>query len=222
MKMRRLKGVLLDVDGTLIDSNDGHAHAWVQALHDHGIEAPFERIRRFIGKGGDKLLPEVTGLPADDPKCKAISRERKQVFLKKFLPFLRPFRGVRELLSRMKEDGLKLAIASSAQDDELDALLQVCGVETFVEARTTSDDVEKSKPDPDIIGAALTKIGLPAEEVILIGDTPYDVIAGSRASVGVVALRCGGWRDDELANALAIYDDVEDILTHYAESPLWG
>ena len=197
--MQRLKGVLLDVDGTLVDSNDNHAQAWVRALSEHGFDVPIAKIRRLIGKGGDKLLPEVSGLSADGPQGNAITRLRKEIFLKDFLPSLRPFPRVKELLGRMKEDGLRLAIASSAKDDELDGLLKICGAGEFLEARTSSDDADNSKPDPDIIHAALGKLRLSADDVILLGDTPYDIAAGLQASVAVVAVRCGGWRDEGLA-----------------------
>ena len=217
--MRTLEGILLDVDGTLVDSNDAHAHAWVKALAMSGIDAPYAKVRRLIGKGGDKLLPEVTGLSAEAPEGKRISCLRKEIFQKEHLPFLRPFPGVKEFLGRMKADGLRLAIASSAEADELGSLLEICGAADFVEARTSSDDAENSKPDPDIVEAALAKLGLPAAHVILLGDTPYDIAAGVKASVRVVGLRCGGWQDKELAGAVKIYDDIEDLLTHYAESP---
>jgi HAD superfamily hydrolase (TIGR01509 family) len=218
--MRRLEGVLLDVDGTLVDSNDAHAHAWVRALSEHGFNVPFANVRRLIGKGGDKLLPEVTGLSAESPKGKAISGLRKKIFFKEFLPFLRPFPRVKELLGHMKEDGLRLATASSAKDDELDGLLKICGAGEFLEIRASSDDADNSKPDPDIIHAALGKLGLTAAQVILLGDTPYDIAAGVQASVAVIALRCGGWRDEDLAGAMVIYNDVADICDHYAESPV--
>jgi HAD superfamily hydrolase (TIGR01509 family) len=217
--MQKLHGVLLDVDGTLVDSNDAHANAWVKALAKNGITVPFASVRSLIGKGGDKLLPEVSGIRVESNQGKAISRDRKEIFLKEFLPTLRPFPGVKELLARMKTDGLKLAIASSAEDEELDALLKISGADEFVETRTSSDDAENSKPDPDIIAAALKKIALSANQVILLGDTPYDIEAAARTSVGTVALRCGGWRDEELGGALAIYDDVDDVLHHYADSP---
>ncbi len=217
--MPRFESVLLDVDGTLVDSNDAHAQAWVWALSEHGFKVPYASVRRLIGKGGDKLLPEITGISADAPLGKAISRSRQEIFLKDFLPSLRPFPRVRELLGRLKEDGLRLAVASSAKDDELDALLDICRAREFLETRTSSDDAEHSKPDPDIIHAALGSIDLSADRVILLGDTPYDVAAGVQASVAVVALRCGGWRDEDLAGAMAIYDDVADICDHYAESP---
>ena len=217
--MQNLRGVLLDVDGTLVDSNDAHANAWVQALANHNIDVPFASVRSLIGKGGDKLLPEVTGIRVESTQGMAISSERKEIFLNEFLPKLHPFPMVKELLARMKKEGLKLVIASSAEDDELDELLKVSGADDFVEARASSDDAERSKPDPDIITAALEKIGLSADQVILLGDTPYDVTAGARASVATVAVRCGGWRDQDLRGALAIYDDVEDVSRHFPDSP---
>jgi HAD superfamily hydrolase (TIGR01549 family) len=202
-----------------VDSNDAHAHAWVKALAMSGIDVPYAKVRRLIGKGGDKLLPEVTGISAEAPEGKRISRLRKEIFQKEHLASLRPFAMVKEFLARMKADGLRLAIASSAEADELDSLLEICGAADFVEAQTSSDDAENSKPDPDIIEAALAKLGLPPAQVFLLGDTPYDVAAGAKASVGVVGLRCGGWQDEELAGAVKIYDDIEDLLTHYAGSP---
>lgn len=217
--MRHLEGVMLDVDGTLIDSNDAHARAWVKALVESGVEVPFERVRRLIGKGGDKLLPEVSGIDAESPRGKAIVKRRSEIFLRAYLPTLRPFPGVRPLLARMKAEGLRLAVASSSKGEELGQLLRACGADEFVEAKTSSDDADKSKPDPDVLHAALERIGLPAERVLLLGDTPYDVEAGKRAGVGVVALRCGGWGDADLAGAVAIDDDPADLFAHYDESP---
>jgi len=217
--MRPPSGVLLDVDGTLVDSNDAHAQAWVRALAEAGISVPFERVRALIGKGGDKLLPEAAGIDPDSPQGKSISKRRGEIFQKDFLPSLKPFPGAKELLVRMKREGLRLAVASSAKEDELKGLLRVCGADELIEASTSSDDADNSKPDPDIVHAALDRIGLPAEEVILLGDTPYDVEAAGRAGVKVVALRCGGWSDADLAGALAIHDSPEDLLAHFEESP---
>jgi HAD superfamily hydrolase (TIGR01509 family) len=217
--MPRLMGVLLDVDGTLVDSNDAHARAWVQALSEAGIRANFETVRRLIGKGGDKLLPEVAGIEADSPRGKAISERRGEIFRREFLPSLHPFPGAKELLARMKKEGLRLSVASSAKDDELKGLLRVCGADELVEASTSSDDADRSKPDPDIVRAALKRLSLPAGQVILLGDTPYDIEAGTRAGVKVVALRCGGWGDAGLAGALCVYDGPADLLAHFEESP---
>lgn len=217
--MPRVEGVLLDVDGTLVDSNGAHAAAWQKALAEAGFQVEFERLRRLIGKGGDKLLPEVTGVEADSPRGEAISKRRAEIFKEEFLPRLRPFPRARELLVRMKRDGLRLAVASSAKEDELKGLLRVCGAEDLLEATTSSDDADNSKPDPDIVHAALRRIRLPADRVILLGDTPYDIEAGNRAGVGVVAVRCGGWGDSDLAGAMAVYDDPADLLARFDQSP---
>jgi phosphoglycolate phosphatase-like HAD superfamily hydrolase len=118
------------------------------------------------------------------------------------------------------EHGVKLVVASSAKEEELKGLLKVCGADRFIEAKTSSDDADKSKPDPDIVHAALGSIGLPASEVLMLGDTPYDIEAAGRAGVAVIALRCGGWGDAQLARAIAIYDDPADLLKRFDESPL--
>jgi HAD superfamily hydrolase (TIGR01509 family) len=211
--------VLLDVDGTLVDSNDAHARAWVRALAEHGVTVPYEKVRSLIGKGGDKLLPEVAGSDADSPKGKAISERRGTIFQTEFLPALRPFPKAAELLARMKRQGLRLGIASSAKDDELRALLEICGASELVTASTSSEDAGNSKPDPDIVRSALERIHLRAEETILLGDTPYDVEAGTRSNVAVIALRCGGWNDSDLAGAIRVYDSPADLLEHFDESP---
>lgn len=217
--MLRPTGVLLDMDGTLIDSNDAHAHAWVKALTENGVDVEFKAVRERIGKGGDKLLPEVSGIDAESSKGKAISKRRSEIFLAEFLPNLRPFPGVEQLLTRMKEEGLELAVASSSKKDELGGLLRVSGADKFIKASTSSDDAENSKPDPDIIHAALDVLGHPPEQVIFLGDTPYDVEASLKAGIRVVALRCGGWSDTDLRGAIQIYDDPADLLARFDESP---
>lgn len=217
--MERPTGVLLDVDGTLVDSNDAHAHAWVRALAEVGVAADFAAVRRLIGKGGDKLLPEVSGLDAESPKGQAIVERRGEIFRREYLPTLRPFPGVTELLARMRREGLRLAVASSAKEDELADLLHVCGADRFVEASTSSDDAERSKPDPDIILAALDQLGHAPGRVMLLGDTPYDVEAATRAGVRVVAVRCGGWGDADLRGAVEVYDDPADLLARFDGSP---
>ena len=217
--MADLQGVLLDVDGTLVDSNDAHAHAWVKALAEAGVKAEFSRVRRLIGKGGDKLLPEVSGIEADSSKGKAISERRAAIFKAEWLPKLEAFPQARELLKRMKARGLRLAVASSAKEDELGPLLRVCGAEWLVEASTSSDDADSSKPDPDIVHAALGQLKLPPGRVLLLGDTPYDIEAAKKAGVGTVALRCGGWDDAGLAGAVAVYADPADLLARFDASP---
>lgn len=217
--MKPVHGILLDIDGTLVDSNDAHARAWVKALAESGRPVAFETVRPLIGMGGDKLLPKVSGLDAESAEGKKITARRQEIFLNEELPRLRPCRGAADLLQRLKAGGFRLAVASSAKKDELAPLLRVCGADRVIEAATSSDDAGRSKPDPDIVHAALKEIGLPADEVALLGDTPYDVVAGRKAGVRVIALRCGGWGDADL-KADAVYDDPADLAEHLDRSPL--
>jgi HAD superfamily hydrolase (TIGR01549 family) len=218
-----LRTVLLDVDGTLIDSNDGHARAWVGALRAHGYVIPFEQVRPLIGMGGDKLTPQLTGLDPESGEAERISETRSELFLEQELPTLHATRGARSLLEHMLGLGLELVVATSAKEDEVRALLEQSGVSDLIQLASSADDAERSKPDPDIVQAALRLSRSQAAHSVMIGDTPYDVEAAARARVPAVALRCGGWWDDSaLSRATAIYDDPADLLAHFEESPLGG
>jgi aminoacyl-tRNA hydrolase len=221
-RMRQVHGVILDVDGTLVNSNDAHAHAWVEAMHENGYDVSFEKVRPLIGMGGDKVLPEVLGIQKDSEEGKKISQRRKEIFMKQYLPTLQPFPCAMELLQRMHNDGLKLAIATSAEPDELQALLGVIGphASDLFEKETSSKDASKSKPDPDIMHASLQRTGFSAEHVLMIGDTAYDIESAAKVNVKTIALRSGGWSDKDLAQAIAIYTDTADLLAHYDTSPL--
>lgn len=210
--MKQFKGVILDVDGTLVNSNDAHTHAWVEAMVEQGYEVEFEKVRRLIGMGGDKLLPKAIGVEKESPEGEKMSERRTEIFKERYLPKLQAFPQVRELLEHFKEGGMKLAVASSAKKDELDDLLKVAQATDLVETTTSSDDAEESKPDPDIIQVALHKLGLNASQVVMLGDTPYDIEAARKAGVATIALRCGGWPDPDLKDAIAIYDDPAQLL----------
>lgn len=212
-------GVLLDVDGTLADSNDAHARAWQTALTEHRFRHDLAVVRSWIGMGGDKLLPLATGLDAESPTGRAIAKRRGEIFVRDHLPRVAPFPRARDLLARMKDDGLVLVVASSASEDELDRILSRCGVHDLLRATTSSDDAERSKPDPDILRAALARGRLAARDACMLGDTRYDVEAAQRAGVPIVALRCGGSSDVDLAGAIAVYDDPAHLLIEYAGSP---
>jgi HAD superfamily hydrolase (TIGR01509 family) len=218
--LSKIRGIILDIDGTLVDSNDAHARAWVEALAEHGINVSFEQVRPLIGMGGDKLLPKVSGISEDSPEGKAISQRRGEIFKTRYLPHLKAFPRTRELLLRMRDDGLKLVVASSAKEDELKPLLEIAGAADLIEEKASSDDADHSKPDPDIVKAALDSAGFAADEALMLGDTPYDIEAATRAGVSVIAFRSGGWDDAHLAGAIAIYDGPADLLAHYDESPL--
>jgi HAD superfamily hydrolase (TIGR01509 family) len=220
---RRFTGVLLDIDGTLLDSNDAHAQSWVEVLRRHGYDMPFERVRPLIGKGTDKLLPELTGLDAGAGLGKKISEERKALFLRDYLPKLHPTRGARALVERLRREGFRLVVATSAGGDEVALLLRQAQVDDLIEQATTWDEAGRSKPDPDVVCAALAKGKLRPENAVMLGDTPYDIEAAGRAGVRTIAFRCGGWWDDKaLAGALAIYDDPAALLADFERSPLAG
>jgi len=214
-----VRAVIFDVDGTLIDSNNAHAQAWVQAIAESGRHVEFARVRPLIGMGGDKLLPEVTGISIDSPEGKSIAGRRREIFARDFLPHLQPTRGAQRLLEWLRDDRKTLVVATSAEEDEVEGLLRVAGASKMFDSTASSDDAERSKPDPDIVAAALERSKCPASETIMIGDTPYDIEAAQRAGIEVIALRSGGWADSELRGAVAIYDDPADLLEHYDVSP---
>lgn len=210
--------VILDVDGTLVDSNDAHARAWVEAFAEHGITAPFETVRRAIGMGGDKLMPAVAGIGEESPQGSRISERRAEIFRTKYLPAVRSFPRVRELLERFLSDDFTLAVASSAKEDELNPLLEIAGVSDLIRARTSSDDAERSKPDPDIVQAALAQAGAEKGRTILLGDTPYDRDAAASAGIAFVGMECGGWSRRDLVGAVEVYVSPEDLLDRYEQS----
>jgi HAD superfamily hydrolase (TIGR01509 family) len=216
--MNPVRGVLLDIDGTLVDSNDAHTRAWLEALKAHGHSVAYERMRRLIGMGADKVLPLAAGVDEKSSHGRAIAAAKAAAFSKR-LPTLEPTRGARALLEHLHERGLTLLVGTSAEPDEAAAILQVAGLDDLLpDVGSAAND---SKPEPDIIDAALARAGLMPHQAIAIGDTPYDVEAGRRAHVPVIALRCGGyWTDQGLSGAVRIYDDPHTLLERFAGSPL--
>jgi HAD superfamily hydrolase (TIGR01509 family) len=209
------RAVILDVDGTLVDSNGAHARAWVDAFAEHGVAVSYERVLRSIGMGGDKLMPAVSGLTEDSPLGERISKRRGEIFQQTYFPSVRPFPRVRELIQRFKDDGFTLTVASSAKKKELEPLLERARVHDLMHARTSSDDAENSKPEPDIVSAALDEVRTSPGSAVMLGDTPYDVEAARRAGVRIVALECGGWRREDLEGAEDVYESPADLLARY-------
>jgi len=212
--------ILLDVDGTLLDSNDAHAHAWVDVCTEFGHPCNYASIRSMIGMGGDKLMPKAFGIEHDSREGKKMSKRRSEIFAERYLATLRPFPHARELLLRMREEGHSLVVATSATSEEMKKLLQAAGIGDLLEDATSSSDAKRSKPDPDIIKAALKKSDTQPEDARMLGDTPYDVAASTGAGVAIIGLRCGGWSDDELRGAITTYADPAELLREYDRSPL--
>jgi HAD superfamily hydrolase (TIGR01509 family) len=214
-----LRGVIFDIDGTLVASNEAHAQSWADTLREAGYDVPFDIIWPMIGMGGDKLLPASTGVEANSQMGRRLLKRRWELFQRNYLPRLQPTPGARDLVLRMKEDDLTLVVASSASGNELRDLMDVAGVADLMDATTSSSDAAESKPDPDIVQAAIRKSRLDPDELIMLGDTPYDVQAAIGAHVNLVGLLCGGWSMEELSGAVAIYDDPSDLHKWYDQSP---
>jgi HAD superfamily hydrolase (TIGR01509 family) len=211
---RALKGIVLDVDGTLVDSNDQHARAWCRALTAMGFQAPFTVVRRLIGMGGDKLFPRMTGMREDTAIGRRVGKLRARIFREEYLDRIRPFEGSRRLVQQLLDGGTKIAIASSAEERERDALLEIAGVSALLPKKAKRTSAKHSKPDPDIVRSALRTLRLPKEHVLMVGDTPYDIEAAALAGIRTIALRCGGaWRDDDLVGAVAIYDGPSALVS---------
>lgn len=217
------KAVIFDIDGTLVDSVDLHANAWQEAFRHFGHDIPFENIRHEIGKGSDKLIPHFLSPDENQRIGKELDKFRSELWKKKYLHQVKSFPKVRELFQRVLADGKKIALASSAKGDELDTYKQIAGIADLIHEETSSDDAENSKPDPDVIHAALAKLrDFKPAEVVMVGDTPWDAIASNKAGVRCIGVLCGGFPEQELINAgcIAIYRDPADLLQQYDESPI--
>ncbi len=214
--------VLFDVDGTLIDSVDQHARAWTNALRYFGVNVTFEAVRAQIGKGGDQLLPVF--LSGEQlARCEeAINAYRQEIFKRDELPTIKPLPGVGDLFLRLRHAGKRIVLASSAHKWEIEHHLRLLKVEQLVDGYTTADDVDRSKPYPDIFLAAAQMAGIPAARAIAVGDSPWDAVSASRAGVRTIGVRSGGFSDDDLhaAGCIAIYDDVAALLAGYDGSPI--
>jgi len=211
------------VDGTLIDFVDLHAKGWQDAFYDYGHEVNFDDIRRLIGKGGDQLMTVFLSKEELETKSEELEKHRGQVLKDCYLPQVTPFPMVRELLQRIQADGIKVALASSAKEDELQIYKEAANTEDLLEAETSSDDAESSKPNPDIFLAALKHLGgMPPDQAIVTGDTPYDAEAVGKAGLRTIGLLCGGWSEADLkeAGCIATSKDPADLLAQYGTSPL--
>ena len=214
--------VLFDIDGTLLDSVDFHAQAWVDAFGEFGHVVPFAAVRRQIGKGGDQLMPEFLSRAELAAFGEKLEKRRGTLFKERYLDRIEPFPAVRELFQRVGADGKAIALASSAKGDELERYKKIAGIGDLIDAETSSDDADRSKPYPDIFCAALAQLEIAPQQAIVVGDTPWDAKAASKAGLRTSGVLCGGWSADELTRAgcVAVFRDPSDLLTRYADSPL--
>jgi len=215
-----IEAFIFDVDGTLIDSNDFHAEAWQKAFAKYDKEIAFEKLRPQIGKGADTLLPEFLTKEEIEKFGDKLADLRGEIFKKEYLERVKPFPKVRELFQKIKDDGKRIILASSANEDEVAAYAKIAGIEDLIEKSTSADDAEKSKPEPDIFQAALKLLGNPAPETVLvIGDTPYDAEAATKAKLKIVGVLCGDFPEKDLREkgCIEIYQNPADLLENYGK-----
>jgi len=218
-----LKAVIFDIDGTLVDSVDLHARAWQEAFRHFGREVEFEKVRYQIGKGGDQLMPVFFSAEEIERFGEEMEEFRGEHYKRDYLPRVRAFPQVRELFERVRAEGLRIALASSAKKDELKTYKEIAHITDLVEEETSADDADKSKPHPDIFEAALASLkDVKADEAIVIGDTHYDAEAAGKINLRTIGLLCGGFPEAKLraAGCIAIYRDPADLLARYDDSPL--
>ncbi len=215
-----LRTVLFDIDGTLVDSNYLHVDAWERGLAEAGIPAPAWRIHRSIGMDSSKLLEAIAGEAPGDATARA--KELHSEYYKQAADRLRPFDGARDLVREIEERGVRVVLATSAPEDELEILRSVLDLEDALTVVTSARDVDTAKPEPDIFEVALAKAEVGPDEALLVGDTVWDVLAANSAGLGTIGVLSGGVSDGELrdAGAIEVYEDVADLLRRLDESAI--
>jgi HAD superfamily hydrolase (TIGR01549 family) len=218
-----IEAVIFDLDGTLVDSNELHVASWERAFRHFGKRFSLEQLREHIGKGSDQYLPEFLNEEEMKRFGKELDEYRSELFTKEYLPRVKPFPKVRELFERIKHDDKRIALATSSKASESKIYKKLLQIEDLIDAETTADDAEKSKPCPHIFEAALHKLDNPSpNEAIVVGDTRYDVEAALKAGLKTIGLLCGGSSEERLhsAGAIALYRDPADLLDQYDSSPI--
>ncbi len=212
----RRPGILFDLDGTLVDTNYLHTLAWSRALHDAGEWAPMNAIHRLIGMGGEQLVPRLLGY--DCPEA-AAARPRRY---KELLGDVRPFPGAAELLQRVHDAGMAVILATSSPGEEVAVMREVLDADDAIDGQTTADDVDQSKPSPEVFLTAMDKFSIGPALAVAVGDSPWDIEAARAAGLGCVTVESGGFSQQELgqAGALHVYRDVNEILHQLHVSPL--
>jgi HAD superfamily hydrolase (TIGR01509 family) len=212
---------ILDIDGTLVDTNYQHSLAWFRAFREHGIVLAIWRIHRHMGMGGDQVVSAVAGDHVEQEKGDDIRDAEKRRYME-MIEEVEPMGGARQLIKELKERGHRVVFASSAKKDEVDHYLDLLEARELVDDWTTSADVEATKPAPDLVEAALKKISGSPEEAVLVGDTPWDIKAAAKAGVPTIAVLTGGFAIEELeeSGAAAVFESVEQLCQRLGETKL--
>ncbi len=207
-----LKGILLDIDGTLIDSNDIHARCWVEAFEHFDKKIAFDVMRLQMGKGGDLLVPDLLNAREMRSFGKKLNKYRGELFKKKYMDAIKPFPRIREQLETLHGRGIKLALASSANPDEVEYYTDLLAIGDLLGGSTSKEDAKSSKPSPEIFEAALEELGTASGRTLVVGDTPYDILAAHRAALPVAAVMCGGFERELLSKAEFLFANVEEMV----------
>jgi HAD superfamily hydrolase (TIGR01509 family) len=212
---------ILDIDGTLVDTNYQHALGWYRAFRRHGIVLPIWRIHRHLGMGGDQVVEALTDERTENELGDKIREVEKECYLE-LIDEVEPMEGSRELIAELGQRGHIVVLASSAKEDEVEHYLDLLDARDLADAWTTSADVEATKPAPDLVNSALTKVGGSADDAVMIGDTPWDVKAAERAGVGTIAVLTGGFAIEELTESGAkdVFESVADLRGALDRTPL--
>ena len=212
---------ILDIDGTLVDTNYQHSIAWYRAFRKHGIILPIWRIHRHLGMGGDQLVAAVTDEETENSQGDEIREDEKAEYMK-LIGEVEIMDGARELIAELKRRNHRVVFASSAKEDEVDHYLDLLEAREMADAWTMSADVESTKPAPDLVHAALDKVGGEPDDAVLIGDTPWDIKAAEQAGVPTLAVLTGGFAIEELteSGAAAVFESVDELRTQLDDTPL--
>ena len=207
-----LQAILFDIDGTLVDSNDLHARCWIEAFAKFGKRFEWEVVRHQIGKGGDLLVPDLLNAREMRRFGEKVKEHRTNLWKEQYMPQVQPFPFARKVLEALASRGVKLALASSSNADEVAYYTQLIGVGDLLAASTSKSDADLSKPSPEIFRAALERTGSDDARTLAVGDAPYDILSAHRTPVAIAAVRSGGFEDQLLGKAEFLFDDVEELL----------
>jgi HAD superfamily hydrolase (TIGR01509 family) len=212
---------ILDIDGTLVDTNYHHTIAWYRAFRQHGIILPLWRIHRHIGMGGDQLVSALTDEETEEKMGDEVRAAEKVLYFE-LITEVEPMEAARDLIEDLKRRGHTVVLASSAKEDEVEKYLDLLDARELADGWTTSADVENTKPQPDLVNAALERAGGRPDDAVMVGDTPWDVHAADDAGVKTLTVRTGGFGDDELreAGAIAVFESVAELRAKLDETPL--
>lgn len=204
--------MLFDIDGTLVDSNEKHTHCWIEAFAQFGKKVEWETVRYQIGKGGDLLVPDTLNAREMRRFGEDVKKVRGELWKEKYMRTVKPFDGVVDALAEVRKRGIKLALASSSNPDEVEYYVELLGVGDMIEGSTSKEDARFSKPSPEIFQAALERTRSDPARTLAVGDTPYDILSAHRIPLPIAALLCGGFPRETLAKAEFLYPGVTDVV----------